>query len=180
VGSEMCIRVWVDAEGLVWLAGMGPENVRDFEAATAGRDALAPLMDAEVAEFAHVTGADIVAAFGGLVDVVDAAALTGEFGDYVAESFRRSALQGRVGLLEDNLVVARPWGFDLGDITVPVSIWQGAHDLMVPLTHGQWLAAHVPGARVHLLEEEGHLSLVNRMDEMLAELRTMAALPVVA
>ena len=41
----------------------------------------------------------------------------------------------------------RPWGFDVGDITVPVAVWQGTQDMMVPFAHAEWLAAHVPGAR---------------------------------
>ena len=165
-----------DAEGLDFTAGMGPENVRDFEAAALGREALAPLIEAEITELAEVTGADITAALGELVDEVDVAALTGEFADYLAESFRRASLQGPGGLLEDNLVVTRPWGFDVRDLAVPVSLWQGRHDLMVPFAHGQWLAAHVAGARVHLLDDEGHLSLWRRFDEVLAELRELADL----
>jgi hypothetical protein len=43
---------------------------------------------------------------------------------------------------------------------VPVSIWQGRHDLMVPLAHGEWLATHVPYARPRLRPEHGHLSLI--------------------
>jgi pimeloyl-ACP methyl ester carboxylesterase len=165
-----------DAEGLDWFAGMGPENVRDFELAQQGREAVRPVVEEEVAEFAEVTGEQLVAAFGGLVDEVDAAALTGDFADYVAATFRRSAIQGAVGLLEDNLQVIRPWGFDPTAIGVPVSVWQGAKDRMVPFGHGRWLADRVPGARVHLFDDEGHISLAVRIPEMLTELREMAGL----
>ena len=166
-----------DAIGLNFLADMGPENVRDFEAAAAGRDVLAPLIQEEVAAISAVTAADITAAFGELVDEVDAAALTGEFAEYIAASFRRASLQGSAGFLEDSLVMVRPWGFDVAEITIPVGVWQGAHDLMVPFSHGQWLAAHVPGARVHLFDDEGHLTLFTRIGEILAELRELAGLP---
>ena len=167
------------APGLDWAAGMGPENVRDFQAALRGREALEPLIAEQAAGMAGVTAADVTASFGQLVDEVDAAALTGGLAEYVAESLRRAAAQGPVGLLDDNLVIVAPWGFDVAAITVPVSIWQGAHDLMVPFGHGQWLAASIPGAQVHLFEDEGHLSLFHRMDEMLAELRELAGLPAV-
>jgi pimeloyl-ACP methyl ester carboxylesterase len=51
-----------------------------------------------------------------------------------------------------------------------VSIWQGAHDRMVPFSHGKWLAAHVPGARVHLYDDEGHISLVQQLPRILEDL----------
>lgn len=166
-----------DAEGLVWTDGMGPENVRDYTLAAESREAFRPIAEEQAAQLAVVTGDDIVAAFGELVDEVDAAALTGAFADFVAESFRHSVAQGAVGLLDDALQESQPWGFDVGSIRVPVSVWQGAHDRMVPFAHGQWLAAHVPGARAHLYQDEGHLSLVNRFDEVLADLRDLARLP---
>jgi pimeloyl-ACP methyl ester carboxylesterase len=165
-----------DADGFDWTAGMGPENIRDFEAALAGRDALAPYIEEQVTAMAHGTAEQIAAVFGELVDEIDAAALTGDIAGHLAESNRRACLQGAVGLLEDNLVEIRPWGFDVGEITVPVSIWQGAHDLMVPFGHGTWLAEHVPGARVHLFDDEGHVSLLSRLGEMFAELRQLAGL----
>jgi pimeloyl-ACP methyl ester carboxylesterase len=58
------------------------------------------------------------------------------------------------------MAFVRPWGFDVAEITVPVTVWQGAQDRMVPFAHGQWLAANVAGAEAHLLEDEGHLSLI--------------------
>ncbi|MBC2933022.1 alpha/beta fold hydrolase [Nocardioides sp. zg-1228] len=164
-----------DAAGLDWSAGMGPENVRDFAAAASGREAYLPIATEQAAELGAVTADDIVAAFGGLVDEVDAAALTGGFAGYVAASFRHAMAQGPGGMVEDTLQIVRPWGFDVAEVTVPTSVWQGAHDKMVPFEHGRWLAAAIPGARAHLFDDEGHISLVARFEEILADLRDLAS-----
>ena len=159
-----------------WERDMGPENVRDFRAALAGRDALRPIMDQEVAEMAGVTGKEITAAFGQLLTEVDAAVLTGEFADFMAEDFHRSCEQGAAGILEDTLMITRPWGFDLASVDVPVAVWQGRQDAMVPFGHGQWLAEHVPGARARLFDDEGHLTLVRQLDRILGDLREISGL----
>jgi hypothetical protein len=50
-------------------------------------------------------------------------------------------------------------------------IWQGSADLMVPFSHGQWLASQLPDASAHLEEGEGHLSVgLGALDRMLDEL----------
>jgi pimeloyl-ACP methyl ester carboxylesterase len=66
---------------------------------------------------------------------------------------------GYWGWFDDDLAFTRDWGFDPGEISVPVSVWQGRQDQFVPFPHGEWLAAHVRGARAHLFDEHGHLSL---------------------
>ena len=113
---------------------------------------------------------------GDLVDEVDAAALSDEIGGAVAASFNHAVAQGPGGMVEDTLQIVQPWGFDLATITVPVSVWQGARDRMVPFAHGRWLAATIPGARAHLFDDEGHISLVTKIDEILADLRSLAGL----
>jgi len=165
-----------DAEGLDFVAGMGPENVRDMEAAAQGYDVLRPIIEAEVKEFAEVSADEIVAAFGGLVDEVDAAAMTGDLADYLARAMRAAARQGATGFLDDSITIVEPWGFSVADIDVPISIWQGRHDLMVPFAHGVWLADAIPGARRHLYDDEGHISLVVQADKILADLVDQAGL----
>jgi pimeloyl-ACP methyl ester carboxylesterase len=56
-------------------------------------------------------------------------------------------------------------------LQVPVFVWQGGADLMVPFSHGEWLAAHLPGVQVRLHPDDGHLSVtVGRMAEIFTEL----------
>lgn len=90
------------------------------------------------------------------------AALTGDFAAYVAASFRQAVANGIWGWFDDDLALTRPWRFDLASIEVPVAIWQGGQDRMVPFAHGQWLATHLPSAQARLLPEEGHLLSLDR------------------
>lgn len=165
-----------DESGPDWSDGMGEDNVRDFAAAREGRASYGPIAAGQAEALATMTAADIVAGMGDLVDEVDAAALTDDIGASVAASFNHAVAQGPGGMVEDTLQMVRPWGFDLTGITVPVSVWQGAHDRMVPFAHGRWLVDTIPGARAHLFDDEGHISLVRRIDEILADLRELAGL----
>jgi pimeloyl-ACP methyl ester carboxylesterase len=164
-----------DARGLDFLAGMGAANIEEFGAALAGEEALRTFLDAEAAGLADAQAGDIVAGMASLLPPVDVAVIESregaEFGEDLATSFREALRPGVDGWLDDDLAFTRPWGFDLADLTVPVAIWQGGEDLMVPFAHGEWLASAVPGATPHLLPDEGHLSVgVGSADAMLAEL----------
>jgi pimeloyl-ACP methyl ester carboxylesterase len=150
-----------EAEGLDWTAGMGKENVAEFGAAVAGEDALLPYLREQAEQLAVVTGADLAGALGDLVDDVDRAALSGEVADELAAQLRDALREGVWGWLDDDLAFTRPWGFDLAAVNVPVAIWQGGQDRMVPAAHGPWLAEHVPGAQAHFHERHGHISLVS-------------------
>ena len=117
----------------------------------------------------------MVAAFGGLVSEVDTAALTGAVRRLLRRRFHKALENGIAGWLDDDLAFVRPWGFDLADITVPSASGRARQDLMVPFAHGQWLAAHVPGATVHLYDEHGHLSLTeDHVPAILADLAATA------
>jgi len=158
------------AAGLDWLAGMGPENVDEFGAAIKGEQPLIEFLEAAAPGLREVTGPEVAAALGGLVSDVDKSALTGEFADALAEAFRRAVSRGIAGWRDDDLAFMRHWGFELMSVRVPVAIWQGAQDLMVPYDHGRWLAANVAGAQARLLDGDGHLSLVGHVDRILEDL----------
>lgn len=162
-----------DAEGLDWTAGMGAENIEEFAAVTAGEAELRAFLEREAEQMAGVTGAEIVQSLGDLVSDVDAHALSGDFGDYLADQLACSLSSGIWGWFDDDIAFCTDWGFSLDAIEVPVSIWHGGQDRFVPLSHGEWLAQHVPGARVTMRPGDGHLSLVvdsygEVLDELLA------------
>jgi pimeloyl-ACP methyl ester carboxylesterase len=163
------------AQGLDFLAGMGPENVEEFGAATRGAQVLTAYLEEQLAALSSITGEQITAALGGLISAADAAVLTGEFADDLARSLRGAVRNGVAGWRDDDLAFLADWGFELGDLGGRVAIWQGDQDNMVPFAHGQWLAAHIPGARVHLEPGAGHLTMtVTAIDAILDDLLDLA------
>ncbi len=149
-----------DAEGLDWLDGMGQENLDEFAAAQAGEEQLLEFIEPFRAQLESVSSAQIYEALGDLLSEVDLSALSGEFAEYFADATRTGLQRGVYGWYDDDLAMIRDWGFELAGVSTPVTIWQGAQDRMVPFAHGEWLAAHVPGANARLLPDHGHLSLV--------------------
>jgi len=94
--------------------------------------------------------------------------------DYLAASFRASVAGGIAGWRDDDLAFVVDWGFRLEDIRVPLSLWQGDQDRMVPYAHGGWLAEHLPTAEPHLVPGEGHLSLLSNITTIVGDLRRHA------
>ena len=160
-----------DADGLDFMAGMGEQNVAEFGGALEGEDGLRSFLEAELPGMQQADGPGLIEAMSSLLPDVDRALLTDEFGEALSANIREGLRTGVDGWLDDDLAFTRPWGFDLGAITVPTALWQGTEDLMVPFAHGLWLADHVAGVDAHLLNGEGHLSVgVGALDQMFADL----------
>jgi pimeloyl-ACP methyl ester carboxylesterase len=149
------------ADGLDWLAGMGPENVSEFGAAISGKAELSAFLADEAAVMRTIQADDVVAGLGGLLSDADKSVLTGEFAGYLAASLRSACGNGIEGWRDDDLAFVADWGFPLGTVG-KVDIWQGSEDRMVPQAHGAWLAKHVPGARARMRRGEGHLTFTAR------------------
>ncbi len=165
-----------NVEGLDWLAGMGPGNIKEYTAAARGEAALTALLEVAAPKSANVQGSEVAAALGGLVSDVDKASLTGEFAEFVAATFRAGVSKGIAGWRDDDLAFVRSWGFNLARVRSPITIWQGDQDRAVPYAHGVWLANHIPGASAHLESGEGHFSLaVGSLNRIVDDLLDIAA-----
>jgi pimeloyl-ACP methyl ester carboxylesterase len=73
------------------------------------------------------------------------------------EDIVRGSRRQMEAIVLDGILFGRPWGFSLVDIRVPVRFWQGDADNIVPLSHGQHMAARVPDSQLRVRSEEGHL-----------------------
>lgn len=86
------------------------------------------------------------------------------FEQMVVEAFR----QGTRGAVLDWKLEARPWGFSLQEIKMPVDVWHGEEDKLVSIEQARILAKAIPNARSKFYPNEGHTLIVNRFEELLS------------
>lgn len=148
-------------EGLDFFDGMGEGNTNDLKAYLAGgREALRPEAEQHAEMFRSATVPQMVEAMRGFLTDVDANELNEGLGEFLLANSQHALSPGVEGWLDEDLI--RPWGFDPAGVRVPLLLWQGREDAMVPFGHGQWLASRIPGVEAHLTEEDGHLTLITR------------------
>ena len=75
------------------------------------------------------------------------------------EAFR----QGGLGAAEELLLLTRPWTFRPEDIRVPVRLWHGDADAVVPVAMGRYLAAAIPDCRAEFIPGAGHYLVFDRI-----------------
>jgi pimeloyl-ACP methyl ester carboxylesterase len=146
------------AAGVDYFDGMGQDNVDDIRLYLADEAAARAKLDKDRGDFLGASPEDLVRSMESLLTPVDAAVVRSEMGEYLAASMQDGLAPGSQGWWDDNCSI-RPWGFEVSDIAVPVLVLHGRQDRFVPFGHGEWLAAHIPGAQARLSDDEGHLSL---------------------
>ena len=144
-----------------WTEGMAEENKAEFAATLQGGPVFDEAIRKEAEALKLATADTIIETFGGLLSAPDIATLESEesrqdFANDTSHAFSVS----HYGFYDDNRAMVQPWGFAPSDIKVPVGLWFGDNDNMVPATHGQWLAAHIAAATPHFHPAEGHLSVI--------------------
>jgi pimeloyl-ACP methyl ester carboxylesterase len=155
------------AEGLDWFEGMGQDNLDDFQLLLRDEAAARAKMERDREHFLSATADDLAKGLESLLSPTDAATLTGGMAEYLTFTGHAGLAPGSEGWWEDAIAQAGPWGFDVGDISVPVMVMHGRQDRFVPVGHGEWLAAHIPGVEARILDHDGHLTLLqNRIPEV--------------
>jgi pimeloyl-ACP methyl ester carboxylesterase len=158
-----------------WLAGMDPENVKEFGWAKAGEEVLTPELEQlqkQGEERAAFDPSSILDDFE-LSESDRAELARPEAMQVIRESTAEQAANGVGGWVDDDLAFRQPWGFDLAAISVPVLIRYGLTDVLVPPAHGEWLAANVPGCIVDAADTSGHLG-ANPEEEIAANVRWLS------
>lgn len=145
-----------DAEGLDWFAGQAKGNIAEFGAALESEAALRAVIEPD----AKLMFERIAA---GRADIVPDDYETSEVDQ--AEMAKRQAMfaahltnalaPGIDGWVDDDLAAVAPWGFDPGDISLPVFLEFGREDGFIPRAHADWLIAHIPNAKAVILDS-GH------------------------
>jgi pimeloyl-ACP methyl ester carboxylesterase len=82
--------------------------------------------------------------------------------DSIVEAFRGGP-QGTAYELE---LFSRPWGFEVEDIKIPVYLWHGEADAIVPVSLGRYLADHIPYCQARFIPKAGHLWIFEGYEEI--------------
>ncbi len=79
------------------------------------------------------------------------------------EAFR----PGLEGMSWDTRLITRPWGFNLEEIKIPVTLWHGTADNVTSISMARYMAGKIPGSKTMICEGEGHLLLFPHWEEIL-------------
>jgi pimeloyl-ACP methyl ester carboxylesterase len=91
--------------------------------------------------------------------------------DVCFESARQAWRSSASGLMADAEIYARPWGFSLEEVRVPVDLWHGTKDRTFAPQLAKQVATRLPNCEFHLVEGAGHYSLpIRYIHQILADL----------
>ena len=145
-----------DAKDFDFFDGLADLNVKEFGAALEGKEAI----DAYIEPYVDGIRADpdgVLDEIASELPDVDRAIMNRkEYRDVMKEQFVESVRQGVRGWADDDLVFAKPWGFEPEDVHAEVRLWQGELDVLAPRSHGEYVASRLPNAQFELLEGGGH------------------------
>lgn len=140
-----------------------------------GEDEVRKFVEAQRLGLLEADAAGITEQMSSILPDVDKKAIleNKEIGDDMVTMFHEALRVSCDGWIDDDISCLQHWGFELDEIKIPVFLYQGSVDLMVPFAHGEWLVEHIPEQYLtkHLYEGEGHISIwLGYLDTMMKEL----------
>jgi pimeloyl-ACP methyl ester carboxylesterase len=82
-------------------------------------------------------------------------------------SLREAFRNGGQGVADDLLLLTRPWTVRPQEIEVPVRLWHGENDDLVPVAMGRQLAGAIPHCRAEFIPGGGHHFVFDRIGPLL-------------
>lgn len=91
------------------------------------------------------------------------------------EEVRAALRPGGRAMAQDLVLFSRPWGFTPRDVgAVPVRLWHGDADKVVPVSIGQYFAREIPGCRATFVAGGGHMMIIDHAGEIMAAIADAA------
>lgn len=115
------------------------KDIEEFEAALQGEEAIQKLCRGMRPCILEATIEGIMEELSTVLPEVDKRALLlddASMGEGLVQSFHEALKVSADGWADDDLAFVTGWGFELAEIQVPVSLWQGDANKMVPFSHG--------------------------------------------
>ena len=89
----------------------------------------------------------------------------------LSEAFR----QGSEGIVSEILTLLKPWGFDLTEIDLPIHVWHGTADSIVPFNLFNYTVSKLPNAIPHIVDNGGHFIALEYASQILGALTSESA-----
>jgi pimeloyl-ACP methyl ester carboxylesterase len=67
----------------------------------------------------------------------------------------------------DDVRALAGWDFELDQIRVPIHLWHGNLDKVIPLSHARHLASVIPKVTLTICPGEGHMLMWNHLPQIL-------------
>jgi pimeloyl-ACP methyl ester carboxylesterase len=157
-----------DAQDLDWFTGMTPSNIRAYGRAD---DSLTAELTERTEKIQHnpeflleFLDSELTAPDRRVVENIGIRYL-------LTRTYAEALRDGADGWIDDVLAFRKPWGFELGDIRVPVLLWHGSEDTFSPVAHTRWLASRIPDAEVEVQPGAAHFDAVEVLPRVLARLK---------
>ena len=91
--------------------------------------------------------------------------------DVIEGMFTEAFRNGSQGVAyEISKLLVKDWGFDIKNIQVPITFWQGEQDNNVPAQWAEMMARQIDGAALNTFPSEVHLIIFEHAPEIFSEL----------